>query len=59
MDFMKDQLVRGKNCQTLNVIDGYNHEGLAIDVDRSLSALRVIRALERIMEWRGNIAAIC
>lgn len=58
MDFMRDQLVSGKTFRTFNVIDDYNREGLGIEVDLSLPALRVIRALERIMEWRGKPAAI-
>ena len=33
-------------------------EGLGIEVDFSLSALRVIRALEQITEWRGRAAAL-
>lgn len=28
--------------------------GLCIDVDFSLPALRVIRSLEQVMEWRGR-----
>jgi len=40
--------------RTLNVLDDFNREGLAIEVDLSLPALRVIRTLERIIEWRGT-----
>ena len=32
----------------------YNREGLCIDVDFSLPALRVIRSLEQVIEWRGR-----
>ncbi len=32
-----------------NVIDDFNREALAIDVDFSLPALRVIRSLEQVM----------
>ena len=53
MDFMSDQLSDGRTFRTLNVIDDFNREGLAIEVDLSLPALRVIRTLERIIEWRG------
>ena len=35
------------------MIDDYNREGLGIEVDFSLPAVRVIRSLERIIEWRG------
>ena len=35
MDFMADQLWNGKSFRTLNIIDNFNREGLAIDVDFS------------------------
>ena len=54
MDFMSDQLADGRSFRTLNVLDDYNREGLAIEVDISLPAQRVIRTLERIIEWRGR-----
>lgn len=58
MDFMSDQLVSGKTFRTFNVIDDYNREGLGIEVDLSLPAARVIRALEQIIEWRGKPSTI-
>ena len=58
MDFMHDRLVDGRSFRTFNVIDDYNREGLGIEVDLSLPALRVIRALDRIIEWRGLPRAI-
>lgn len=36
MDFMSDSLIDGRSIRTFNVIDNYNCEGLAIDVDLSL-----------------------
>lgn len=54
MDFMHDQLADGQSIRLLNVIDDFNREGLCIEVDFSLPALRVIRALDRIIEWRGK-----
>lgn len=54
MDFMSDQLADGRCFRTLNVLDDFNREGLAIEVDISLPAQRVIRTLERIIEWRGR-----
>lgn len=54
MDFMHDPLADGRSIRLFNVIDDYNREGLCIDVDFSLPALRVIRSLEQIMEWRGS-----
>ena len=54
MDFMHDQLETGKSFRLLNVIDDFNREALGIEIDFSLSALRVIRALEQIISWRGK-----
>ena len=58
MDFMSDALADGRTLRTFNVIDDYNREGLGIEVDLSLSGERVVRALERIIEWRGAPGAI-
>lgn len=58
VDFMSDQLADGRSFRTLNVLDDYNREGLGIEVDISLPALRVVRALERIIEWRGKPMSI-
>lgn len=58
MDFMHDQLADGRSIRLLNVIDDFNREGLCIEVDFSLPALRVIRALDRVIEWRGKPEAI-
>ena len=52
MDFMCDSLVDGRRFRLLNVIDDYNRESLAIEVDTSLPALRVIRTLNRLIEIR-------
>jgi putative transposase len=38
----------------LNVLDDFNREGLCIEVDFSLPAERVVRSLDRIIEWRGK-----
>ena len=54
MDFMADQLADGRSIRTLNVLDDFNREGLAIEVDFSLPAERVVRALNQIIEWRGQ-----
>ena len=54
IDFMHDRLSDGRSFRTFNVLDDYNREGLGIEVGLSLPAQRVIRALERIIEWRGK-----
>ena len=54
MDFMSDSLDDGRRFRTFNVLDDYNREGLGIEVDFSLPSERVIRSLERIIQWRGK-----
>ena len=58
MDFMADQLWNGKSFRTLNIIDDFNREGLAIDVDFSRPAARVVRSLNQVIAWRGKPAMI-
>jgi putative transposase len=58
MDFMHDRLSDGRAIRLFNVIDDFNREGLAIAVDFSLPAARVVRTLEQIIEWRGTLTAI-
>lgn len=54
MNFMHDQLADGQIIRLLNVVDDFNCEGLAIEVDFSLSAERVARVLHQIIEWCGK-----
>ena len=58
MDFMSDSMVGNRKFRTLNVMDDCSREALAIEVDTSLSAKRVIRTLDRIIEQRGKPTAI-
>jgi putative transposase len=53
MDFMRDTLADGRPFRTLNVLDDYSRECLAIEVDTSLPGERVVRTLERIASERG------
>jgi putative transposase len=53
IDFMSDSLWDGRKFRVLNIIDDYNREMLVMDPDFSLPALRVIRALEFLKEFRG------
>lgn len=52
-DFMHDTMINGKSFRTFNVIDDHNREALMITVDTSLSSRRIIRELDRLIEWRG------
>ena len=48
MDFMRDTLAAGRVFRTLNIVDDYTRECLAIEVDTSLPGARVVRVLERL-----------
>jgi putative transposase len=54
IDFMSDTLVDGRRFRLFNVLDDFNRESLAIEVDTSMPSLRVIRVLNRIIEQRGK-----
>lgn len=56
IDFMSDSLVDGRKFRLFNVLDDFNRESLAIEVDTSLPSLRVIRVLNRIIAERGKPA---
>ena len=58
IDFMHDQLADGRNFRLFNVIDDYKREGLIIEAGFSLPTLRVTRALNQLLEWRGKPIAI-
>jgi putative transposase len=58
MDFMHDQLADSRKIRLLNVIDDFNRQALAIEVDLSLPAQRVVRVLNQIIQWRGKPKAI-
>jgi putative transposase len=55
---MYDQLVDGRSVRLFNVLDDCNREALGIETDFSLPSERVIRTLNRIIEWRGKPEAI-
>jgi putative transposase len=48
MDFTADTLADGRNFRTLNIVDDFTRECIAIEVDRSLPGLRVTRVLDRL-----------
>jgi putative transposase len=51
-DFMAERLEYGRALRLRNVLDDFDREGLGIEVNFSLHAERVIRSLNRILEWR-------
>ena len=53
LDFVSDTLSDGRRFRILAVVDDFTRECLALVVDTSLSGLRVVRELDRIVELRG------
>ncbi|MDM1524096.1 transposase [Empedobacter sp. 225-1] len=54
IDFKQDALQNGKKVRSLNILDDFNREILAIAVDTSLPSGRVVRELENLIQWRGK-----
>jgi len=53
LDYMHDALHDGRRFRTLNVIDEANREALAIEIGTSIPAKRLIRTLNRLIDWYG------
>jgi len=53
LDFVHDTLESGRRIRTLNIVDDFTRECLAIEVDTSLSGHRVARVLDAIGSVRG------
>jgi transposase InsO family protein len=50
---MSDALHAGNRFRTFNVIDDFNRECLAVEIDTSLTGRRLIRVFERLRNERG------
>jgi putative transposase len=53
MDFVHDQLANGRRLRMLNIVDDFTRECVAIEVDVSLSGVRVARVLDHLAGTRG------
>lgn len=53
IDFMHDALVCGRRFRTFNVVDDFNREALAIEIDLNIPAQRVVRLLDRVVANLG------
>jgi len=51
---MSDSLTDGRKFRLFNAMDDFSRESLAIEVDTSLPAKRIIRVLNYIVEQRGK-----
>jgi putative transposase len=58
MDFISDSMVGNRKFRTFKVMDDCSREALAIEVDTSLSAHRITRALEKIIDQRGKPTSV-
>jgi putative transposase len=58
LDFMSDALYQGRRFRPLNVLDEGVREALDIVIDTSIPGGRVVRTLDRMIEWRGKPDAI-
>lgn len=54
-DFVHDALSWGRKIRMLTIEDAFTREALAIEVDTSLSGVRVTRVLDRLTDERGAI----
>lgn len=54
MDFMHDSLMSSRKIRVFNLIDDFNREALAIDVNYSYSGQTVIQSLKRVFKERGK-----
>ena len=52
-DFMSDALYNGVRFRTFNVLDDFNREALAIEIDTSLPSERLVRVFEQLKRERG------
>jgi putative transposase len=55
LDFVSDALSWGRKIRMLTIVDGFTRESLAIEVDTSLSGVRVARVLDQVIERRGQM----
>lgn len=59
MDFVSDQIgPTGRRIRTLNIVDDFTRECLAIEVDTSIPGSRVVAVLERLSVLRGTPSVI-
>ena len=54
LDFVSDALFWGRKIRMLTVVDVFTREALAVEVDTSLSGVRVARVLDRVIAERGQ-----
>ncbi len=58
MDFVSDTFESGRKFRTLNIIDDFTRESIAIEVATSIPGRRVIRVIARLIAFRGKPESI-
>lgn len=58
IDFMHDALVCGRSFRTFNVVDDFNREALAIEIDLNIPAQRMmdqkVKDIQRAKYWNAK-----
>jgi putative transposase len=54
LDFMSDVLEDGRRFRVLGILDQYSRECLDLIADTSISGIRVVRELDRLIEQHGK-----
>ena len=54
LDFVSDSLADGRKFRALCIVDDFSREALALVPDFSLSGVRVVRELDRLISLRGR-----
>lgn len=52
-DFMSDALLHGRRFRTFNVVDDFNRQALHIEIDTSITSMRLVRIFERLRAEYG------
>lgn len=58
VDFTTDILADGRGFRTLNIVDDFTRECVALEVDRSLPGLRVTRVLDALQATIGLLQTL-
>ena len=52
-DFMSDALFNGRRFRTFNVADDFNRQALHIEIDTSITSMRLVRIFKRLQAEHG------
>ena len=52
-DFMSDALLNGRRFRTFNVVDDFNRQALHIEIDTSITSIRLVRIFQRLQAEHG------